>query len=277
MIATQQEYSFKLKFLKYFEIVKINYLNNTAYMLDVLGSAGLIMFRVWVFSQLYRVAFASQQASQIGGLTLGQTIWTLALTQSFFVSNRTRILVKQITNEVKNGTIAYTMNRPYNYILFSFFGNFGVLGSRVIISTILSGLVALILVGVINFNIIGLAAGIVLFLFGVCMNTLIALIMGLLAFWTEETSAYRWIYDKFNWLFGGVFIPLTVFPETLKKISEILPFSQMFYHPSLMIVKFNASDFVKFLLIELGWILALSLVANFVYGRGVKNISVNGG
>lgn len=266
-----------IKTLKYFEIIKINYFNNTTYIVDVLGSAGLIMFRVWVFSQLYRVAFASQQASQIGGLTLTQTIWTLALTQSFFVSNRTRILVKQITNEVKNGTIAYTMNRPYSYVLFNFFGNFGVLGSRVITSTIMSGIVALILVGGIYFNIIGLIAGIILFLLGVSMNTLIALVMGLLAFWTEETSPYRWIYDKFNWLFGGVFIPLTVFPETLKKIAELLPFSQMFYHPALMIIKYNTSDFVKFLAIELGWIVILSLVVNFIYKRGIKNISVNGG
>jgi hypothetical protein len=75
------------KFLKYFEVFKIAYYNNITYIGDVLGIGGLVGVRIWIFSQLYKTAFTLSGTSVLGGLNLTETIWILALAQSFHVSN----------------------------------------------------------------------------------------------------------------------------------------------------------------------------------------------
>ena len=110
-----------LKFNKYFEVAKIAYFNNVTYMGDVLGIGGLVAIRIWIFSQLYQTAFKLSETSVLGGLTLTETIWILALAQSFHVSNRTRVIMKAIEYEIKSGSIAYTISKPYSYLLYNFF------------------------------------------------------------------------------------------------------------------------------------------------------------
>jgi ABC-2 type transport system permease protein len=277
MITVEQEYSLKLKFLKYFEIIKIAYFNNTVYIVDVLGIGGLVAVRIWIFTQLYRTAFGSLGVTQLGGLVLTQTIWILAFTQSFHVSNRTRVIMKAIEYEIKSGSIAYSISKPYSYLLFNFFSCLGITGSNILTTVFFGLLSAVILAGFIKISLIGLLAGIFLLFFGVTLNTLAILIIGLSAFWAEDTSAFRWIYDKMLWIFGGIFLPLSLFPDKFRQIVELLPFNQMFYGPARMIVSFDGHLFYKYFAVQLVWVVIFALVAMRIYRTGLKNLSINAG
>lgn len=266
-----------LKFNKYFEVARISYYENTTYFGDVLGMAGLVAARIWIFSQLYTVVFRLASINNLGGLTFAQTIWILALAQSFHTSNRTRRTMTAIDRNIKDGTIAYTINKPYSYVLFNFFTCLGVVGGYLFMTILLSGLVAMIVVGGVKFSIVGILAGMLLLVFGFVINTLFALIIGLLGFWAEDVSAFRWIYDKFLWVLGGLFLPLSAFPIKAQKLIEILPFNQMFYGPARIMVSYDVHLFVRYLLIQLIWVLILSLLVKYIYNKGIKNLSINGG
>jgi ABC-2 type transport system permease protein len=267
----------QLKFIKYFEIAKIAYHNNVTYFGDVLGIGGLVAFRIWYFTQLYETAFRLSGLSSLGDLTLAQTIWILAFTQSFHVSNRTRATMKNIEYEVKSGSIAYTINKPYSYVLYNYYTCLGVAGSNILTTVLFGCAAALLLVGGIKFTVMGLLAGAVLLFFGVTLNSLAILIIGLSAFWTEDTSAFRWIYDKILWIFGGLFLPFSILPNKYQTLIEWLPFKQMFYGPARMIVKFDGNLFYKDLLIQLIWVVVLSGIVTWMYRKGSKNLSVNAG
>jgi len=238
---------------KYYEIARIGYRNNSAQFGDITGIGFYI------------------------GLTLPMVIWVLALSQAFFVSHRTRMFIKRISEDVKTGNIAYSLNKPYSFPLFSLATNFGVFFSSFFFILVIGSLVAFLIAGSIKVTFFGIAAGFVLALFGALLNNVISMIIAFFAFWTEETSAFRWWYDKIHWIFGGVFIPISLFPEQLQKIAEFLPFSHLFYTPAAMIVNFDFNKFVYFLSIQLGWILVFILFLSFEYRLGVKKISVSGG
>src|SRR3989344_7856242 len=167
---------FQLKFLKYFEIFKISYRNNITYLGEVLGIGGLVAVRIWFFTHLCRTAFVLSGTTALGGLTLTETIWILALAQAFHVSNRGRVIMKAIEYEVKSGSIAYTISKPYSYLLYNFFTCLGVVGSNLITSVLFGLLAAFFLVGTIQFSLIGLLAGLFLLFFGVTLNILAILI-----------------------------------------------------------------------------------------------------
>ena len=106
---------------------------------------------------------------------------------------------------------------------------------------------------------------------------LAVLIIGLSAFWAEDTSAFRWIYDKMLWIFGGIFLPFSILPDKYQSLIQLLPFNQMLYAPARMIVSFNIQEFYKNFVIQIVWIIILSLLVRWMYKKGTKNLSVNAG
>ncbi len=265
------------KFAKYFEIARITYHDSTAYIGDVLGMAGLIVVRVWIFSQLYTLAFRLSGDTVIGGLNVAQTIWILALSQSFHVSNRTRKIMKDIEYEVKNGNIAYSISKPYSYLWFNFSACMGVIGGHLFLTSLFGLIAAAVLVGMVSIQVPAVILGIILLVFGFVLNTLAILIIGLLSFWTEDISAYRWIYDKFLWILGGIFLPSSLFPDQYRRIIELLPFNQMFYAPARMIVEGNTALFLRNFSLQMFWIFIFALILTFIYRKGIKELSINAG
>ncbi len=268
---------FRLKFLKYFEIARITYHNSVVYIGDILGTAGLIAVRTWIFSQLYTLAFRLSNTTVIGDLTLAQTIWILSLTQSFHVSNRTRKIMKDIEDEIKNGNIVYSITKPYSYLWFNFSACFGIIAGNLFINSFFALLAAFLLVGAVKISIVSVGLGLILLLFGFVLNTLAILIIGLLAFWTEDISAYRWIYDKLLWVIGGIFIPISLYPENFKRVVDLLPFNQMFYAPARVMIQGDWSMFLKYFPVQIIWIAIFSVILSQIYKRGIKQVSINGG
>lgn len=264
------------KLLKYFAVAKVNYNNVLTYLTNVFSRCATVMLRVWIFTQLYKVTYSTFKLDEVGGLTLVMVIWALMLTQSFQSATRPGV-ARIIEREVKSGSLAYSINRPYSYILFHYFGFLGRIFPNLIINILIGIIAVLILAGPIAISGAGLVFGLVLLFIGYTIDFYISLIIGLLSFWLEETSALMWIYSKGQLVFGGVILPIALFPDSLRGIAEVLPFSQLYYSAARLIVNFNWPLFGKFILIQLVWLLIFSLLARFIFNKGIKYVNINGG
>jgi ABC-type uncharacterized transport system permease subunit len=101
--------------------------------------------------------------------------------------------------------------------------------------------------------------------------------IGLASLWVEDTIAFQWIYQKAQIVFGGVMLPIALFPEKIRAIAEVLPFSQLFYSGARLMVQFDWLLLQRFVLIQAGWILVFGTLALIMFNRGVRNVSSNGG
>lgn len=259
---------------KYWAILRTQVQNSFAYPWDLLARSITILFFMWVFVNLWRVTYGAMGSQTIAGMSLADTMWYLLMAEAVMLSKRD--LSREISDQVKDGSVAYLLNKPFNFILYHFAAGLG--DSLLVFGTnlLLGGALVWWLVGTPP-GLLGwvAAAGATLlaFLLDFCFSALI----GLGAFVAEEVSAFRWIYQKFLLVLGGILIPLDFFPDWLRGISQALPFAWVIYGPARLFVDPSPERLVFVLLNQVGWLLGMGLLVTLFYRWVVGQLAINGG
>jgi len=263
------------KILKYLSVGKINFLSNFAYLSNMLSRTLPVVIRIWIFVQLYEVAFSVSGVSSVNNLTVTATVWILAFAQSF--QGATRPPINRIVNdEVRSGDLQYVISRPYSYVGFHYFSQMGKIFANLLFNLSVAVVVCFFFVGGISFSAQGIGWGILLMFMGLTLDFLLAFLIGILAFWIEDSTSMGWLYHKAQIIFGGLILPIAMFPDKIRHIVELLPFSQLFYSAASVMVNFDMQMVKKSLLIQGSWIIFFLIVVMILFRRGIKNISING-
>ncbi len=259
---------------KYASIFSITLINSLAYPGELVGRSLMIIPFMWIFAQLWRVTFAASGSSVLNGLTLPDTLWYLMMTETIELS-RPR-LSNTISEAVKDGSIAYVLNKPYDFLLYQLSSSLGETIFRALMNAVFGGLVVWALAGpppsAAGFLVV-LPAILGAWMVNFCISTLI----GLAAFVTEDIAAFVWIYQKLAFVLGGLLIPLDFYPGWLQIIARALPFSAITYSPARLFVSPSLPALLQTLGVQLAWTAALGLLMVSIYRRGLAELTVNGG
>jgi ABC-2 type transport system permease protein len=259
---------------KYLAVLKINLLNNLAYPGEILTRSVMIVLFMWIFYQLWRITFDSAGAEILNGLSLRDTMWYMVLAETLELG-RPR-LARVISQQVKDGSVAYLLNKPYSFLLYQLSSGLGESLPRMAMLWALGGGAVWALAGQppgpLNWLLILLPlAGAWLLHF--CVNALI----GLAAFITEEVAPFEWIYQKLVFILGGMLIPIDFYPTWLQEIARALPFAYMMYAPARLLVRPEAGLFVQILVGQAFWLAVLGGLLVLAFQRGVRRLAINGG
>jgi ABC-2 type transport system permease protein len=259
---------------KYLAIFRIQLINSLAYPGELIGRSLMILPFMWIFYQLWSVTFRASGVESINGMTLRDTIWYLMMAETIELG-RPRI-ARTVAENVKDGSIAYLLNKPYDFMLYQFSSSMGEAVFRTLINAIFGGAIVWLLVGPPpnpgNWPLVVVAI-VGAWILNFCMNGLI----GLAAFVAEDVAPFEWIYQKLAFIFGGLLIPLDFYPGWLQTASRFFPFSSMVYAPARLFVAPDASGFASIFGLQVAWIIVLSLVLTLAYRRGLAYLTVNGG
>ncbi len=261
---------------KYYAIVAVNFRSERIYFANWLASSAAIGLRIWILAQLYRATYASMNLTEANGLSIAELVWILALTQCFgrMTSGSTDRIISE---DVSSGNIAYHLTRPISYILLQYFTYWGKGLAFLGESILAGGVVTYILVGGLELSLESVFSGCILLFLGSTLHFLLSMVIGLIAFWTEDTSAFWWIYHKAYIILGGMIIPPQLLPSFWRDVAEALPFSQLFYSAAKSVSAFDPQFFINSLLRQGLWIGALTLVVHLMFSRGSTRVAVNGG
>ncbi len=259
---------------KYWAVFRTQLVNSLAYPMDLLGRSLLIVLFMWIFMNLWRVTYGSTGSHSIAGLTLVDTMWYLMMAEAVMLSKRE--LSETITEQVKDGSVAYLLNKPFNFILYHFAAGLG--------DTVLAFAGNLVIGSAVVWLMAGpppgpagwlLAAVAVVFawLLDFCFSALI----GLSAFVVEETNAFRWIYQKLLLVLGGLLIPLDFFPDWLQTVSLNLPFAWIIYGPARLFVDPSLARLGTVLMQQAIWLAVFGCTVWLIYRWAVARLVVNGG
>lgn len=263
------------KAVKYLAIGRMGLATVIAYRGEYLLRSLTLVLIMYVFAVLWRIVYSAAGTDSIEGFELRDMIWYLAVTESLIYA-RPR-LAGRIDIEVKSGALAYTLSRPYSYVLFHYAQTLGESVARGLIGFAAAGLVAAATVGPPPFEPAGIGLFLPVLLLAVTIDFLLSFCVGLLAFWVEETGPFALIYDRLLMLLGGMMLPLEVFPALLRRIAGWLPLSMIVYAPARLLVggaRFSAGSI---LLGQLGWGLAAATVCALVFRACVRRVNVHGG
>jgi ABC-2 type transport system permease protein len=263
-----------VKAAKYLAIFRAQLANRLAYRGDLLvGSLSILIF-MWVFLQLWRVTYQANGSSTIAGLSLEQTLWYLLLTESIYMSKPR--LSREISQAVKDGSIAYLLNKPYNFLLYHFSTGMADSLSRFGFNLLSGGALLWLMVSppppAFGWPMVLLAV-----LFAWSIDFCIQALIGLAAFVSEDVSAYDWIYQKLLFILGGMLIPIDFFPAWLQKVTQALPFQYAMYGPARLFVEPGVDQFLRLAAGQAAWLVVLGGLLAIAYQRGVRRLSVNGG
>ncbi len=259
---------------KYLAVFQINLLNSLAYPGELVARSGMILIFMWVFFQLWRIVFRNSGAEAINGLTLRDTIWYLLLAETLELG-RPR-LARVISEQVKDGSIAYIINKPYNFLLYQLGSGLGESLPRMAMLFVIGGVLVWAMAGPppspANWPLAAIAlTGAWLLHF--CVNALI----GLAAFVSEEVAPYEWISQKLVFILGGMLVPLDFYPAWLQSVAKSLPFAYMMYGPARLFVEPSTPLFLQILEGQLIWLLVLGGVVALAFSRGMCRLAINGG
>lgn len=259
---------------KYWYIFQITLINSLAYPMDFIGRSLMMIPFMWIFNQLWKVTFAAAGTDTINGMTLTSTMWYLMLAETIELSRPA--LAGRISENVKDGSIAYILNKPYSFLLYQFSNAMGETVFRALTNAVLGSLMVWWLVGALP-SLQGWLFASVAIVGAWILNFCITCLIGLSAFLVEDVAPFMWIYQKLVFILGGFLIPLQFYPDWLQTISKALPFSAMIYGPAQLFVAPGWDLFGEILLIQTMWIGAFSAALVLAYRRGIGYLTVNGG
>lgn len=263
------------KLSKYFYVSKISLSNNLVYVWNFIVRNFFFIFIIYIMLMLWENIF-SQKGSSIAGFTLNQMIWYLIVTEMITLSRSN--VFQEVSRDVKNGNIAYMLNKPYNYIWYSFFNSLGEISVKLLMNLIIGIIIGFIYVGpLINFNILSLPLIAISLILGVLINFFIYISLSLTSFWLEENSAFFWIYSKLIFTLGGMLIPIDMFPDWLEKMVKYLPFAYVTYAPAKLAVNYSSSLFKNTIIIQIVYLIVFVTITIGIYNKGVRSLNVNGG
>ena len=262
------------KIAKYLFIFRTTLINSLAYPGELVGRSLMMIPFMWIFFQLWKVTFEASGTDVIHGLTLQDTLWYLMMAETIELGRPQ--LARTISENIKDGSIAYLLNKPYDFMLYQLSNAMGETIFRAILNAIFGGVTVWLLAGPPAHPsgfLIALPAVLGAWVLHFCVNAMI----GLLAFAIEDVSAFTWIYQKLAFIFGGLLIPLDFYPPWLQTLSRALPFSSTVYGPARLFVSPTLELFVNVMLIQIGWIIVLGACLTLAYRRGLAQLTVNGG
>jgi len=228
-----------------------------------------------VFMALWASAFAVSGRAQLSGYSLAEVVWYLAMTETITLSS-SRVFV-EISEAVKAGDLAYTLARPLSYPFYQVANSLGNSAPRFLLNLLTGALVVGLGTGQLAGDLPGLLAFLATAALALLLDALIAVLIGLLAFWIEEVMPVFWIYQKLLFTVGGLFLPLEMFPDWLQRAVKWLPFQFIAYVPARAFVAFEPEFVLRGAAGQVAYIAALAAVVALVWRRARRRLVVHGG
>jgi len=260
---------------KYTAVLRVSIANNLAYMMEVFFRALLLIVLVFIIGQLWKTTFAARGATILSGFTISDMIWYLVVAEAITMSLPP--LTRRIDMEVRSGQLAYLLGRPCSYILYNYAQYMGERLVRLLINAIIGAALALVFVGPPHFTWMGVVAWPLVTLLALSIEFVAYFSIGLLAFWTEDTNAFSFVFSRLTLVLGGVLAPIEIFPQPLRSIAQALPFSAILYGPARTLVHFELDRFGWLLLQQVITLAVGSLILLAVYSVAIRRVNINGG
>ena len=271
--SIRQRVSLSLR--KYTAVLRVSVANNLAYIIEVVFRTIFLVVFIYVFEQLWKTTFAVRGITALDGFDINTMIWYLAATETLALSLPQ--LTRLVDEEVRSGQLAYLLGRPCSYVLYHFAQYLGERLVRLVLNSAVAFTIALIFVGPPPFTWMGLLAWPLVVFLAASIEYVVYFSIGLLAFWTEETTPFFLIVNRLALVLGGVLAPLEVLPQPIRGIALLLPFSAILYGPARTLVHFQLLPFCWLLLQQVITIAIGSLLLFALYRMATRRVNINGG
>ncbi len=191
------------------------------------------------------------------------------LLTSFVLSSRSY----GVGDDINQGNLSNFLIRPINYQFYWFARDIGDKAMNLFFSVFELGIIyfllqpPLFLQTNLNYLVIAIFTAII----ALVMYFFLSFLLGLIGFWSPEIWAPRFIFIILITFFAGGMFPLDVLPASIYNFFLFLPFTYLLYFPlKIYLGQLPFSQIATGITISLFWIIALFLLVQFIWNKGLK-------
>jgi len=217
----------------------------------------------------------------IGGHSFDQTLsyFAMLIVLQFFIGAFNEDY--QISEEIRNGLINQFLLKPINYFAyrFSIYTAARCVSGALVLLPVLVALPFLKEYLTFPHDAWRFALGVPAVFLSAVIQFSIAYCFGLLTFWFLEIQGFVILSMAVESVLGGQVFPLDLLPPWVLHIAEYLPFYYQMYFPAAIFTgRLNDPVFaLRGLAIEVCWVLALLLLNQVLWARGLRRHTAVGG
>ncbi|MBN2546078.1 MAG: ABC-2 family transporter protein [Spirochaetes bacterium] len=262
-----------LKIKKYLSILLVSFRSQTSYRTDMIAQNIFFALIIFIFINLWNKIYSTRAV--FAGYKKEEIIWYFIITE--IITLTTQRFFFQISRQIKDGSIAYVLNKPYNYLLYIMSENAGSMIYKFISNSVIGIIMGTLFVSPLNLHIlINLPHLLICIIFGVMIHFFLQTFIALSAMFVEDNSAFFWIYFKCIMIFG-ILIPIDVFPEKFFNILKYSPFAYITYAPAKLFLNFSFDMFYETLFFQVIYFIFALIISILLFKKGARHVSIQGG
>jgi ABC-2 type transport system permease protein len=207
----------------YLSLFLLGFRSEIRLFLSIVMRSSFLLLLLFVFSRLWQIVSP-------GGLSMPQLLWYLLMTELVVLA--TPRVYRDIERDLNDGTFAVLMQKPLNYGAMRVAESLGFLFGRFPAFAGIGGIGTLIFAGEVTAGLrspLAMGIGCLLVLLSASVMTISYTIIGLCSVFLRDTRALSMVWDKGVWLFGGMMVPLILYPPWLQEIASWTPFYHILF------------------------------------------------
>ncbi len=258
----------------YWHLIRAGFRKQSQYRLATL--AGLVANVVFGLIKAAVLTAAVRASGDFGGYDEGTMLAYVWITQGLLGAIPMGMgPTPEIAERIRTGDVAIDFVRPVDVQFGYLAGDLG----RAIYSLLPRGLPS-IAVGALTFGLTlpttpwPYLAGAVSVLMAVALCFLGLFTIAIMGFWLVETRGLRTLYMVSATFFGGLFVPVHVFPDWLRTLAYATPFPHMLQTPVDVITGRSGAEV---LVAQLCWLAVVTAASRLLLRAGRRKLEVQGG
>ncbi len=244
--------------------------------------AGIVTQFAWGFMEImvFRAFYHADAAAF--PMSFSATASYLWLQQAFLAFFAAWMMENEIFDSIVNGNIAYELCRPINIYNMWYSRSIANRLSRAVLRCFPILIVAAFLPQPYGIETPASLLHFILFLItlalGLAVTVSFCMMIYMLTFFTISPQGLRMVFTSTVEFFAGAIIPLPFFPEKIQKILELLPFASM-QNVALRIYSgsMGNSEMQKAILLQVFWLITVTIAGKLLCRLAEKRITVQGG
>jgi ABC-2 type transport system permease protein len=264
----------------YLEMIRMKFLMMLAYRVNFYSGILIYTVNIGAYYFLWNAIYANSNLSwaRMGGMTAVQMTTYIAISwmaRAFYFNN----LDREIAEEIRDGSVAVQLLRPYHYLVMKLMQAFGE-GLFRFLFFMIPGMIVAVLLFPVRLPRDGAAWGwfLLSLLLSFLLNSMLNLLTGLSTFVIYNNQglirAKRILVD----LLSGLFLPISYYPGWAQSILRHLPFQGISYLPNLLFTGIlRGHQAWTAVLEQCGWIIAFAVLLYVGWKKAAHSLTVQGG
>jgi len=259
---------------KILHILYISYKNYTAYLPDIVWTNIILVLRILVIGILYGYLYDNYSSDwTIAWFSIVQITYAVIIAQ--VVSTAKPKITDEIQMDVKSWKISSYLLNPLSYIYFKFLEFFPIFIHNIVIWLSIWLILWFLILWVFPLSIWWILWWIILLVWSMFTVFFWYMVIWLLAFYTEDVEAFRFIYSKMDMILGWNLLPIPFLPAVLQTLAFASPFAYFGYTTWLVFSNFEMATFLKYLMIQVIWLVINLSICILMYNNAKKKLTIN--